>query len=109
MREVDMRRMLTLFSGISLLGLGVAYGCGDDETTFTRESVPGDEAGTPETGAPADSGGGGDSAAAIKKAKATLVATGLPDSGTPSGSIEIEDDGQQATVKITIGGATNGY
>jgi Cu-Zn family superoxide dismutase len=61
-----------------------------------------------DTGAPTDSGGG-DSATATKKAKATLAATGLPDSGTPSGSIEIEADGTQATVKISVSGATNGY
>jgi Cu-Zn family superoxide dismutase len=105
-----MRRILHLVSGLSLLALGLAYGCNDDDTTFTRTSVdPGEEGGTTaESGAPTDSGGG-DAATATKKAKATLAATGLPDSGTPAGSVEIEDDGTRATVTITVGGATNGY
>lgn len=109
-----MRRICSLVSVLSLVALvalSVAYGCTNDDTTFTRQSVdPGVEGGTiAETGAPTDSGGGGDSAAAIKKAKATLAATGLPDSGTPAGSVVIEDDGTQATVTISVGGATNGY
>jgi superoxide dismutase, Cu-Zn family len=106
-----MRRILSFVSGLSLLALALAYGCSDDESTFTRQSVPGDDSGTTETGTstPTDSGGGGDSATGTKKAKATLAATGLPDSGTPTGTVEIEDDGTQATVKITVGGATDGY
>lgn len=105
-----MRKTLSLVSALSLVVLGVIYGCSDDDTTFSRESVDGD-GGNPDpvpTNKPVDSGGG-DSAAAKKKAKATLAATGLPDSGTPSGTIEIEDDGAQATVKIDVSGATNGY
>jgi superoxide dismutase, Cu-Zn family len=105
-----MRRILSLVSGLSLFALAVVYGCSDDETPATDPGDAGDERATiADTGSPANDSGGGDSAAAKMKAKAMLVATGLPDSGTPSGSIEIEDDGNQATVSISVSGATNGY
>lgn len=105
-----MRRTLSLISGLSLLSLGVAYGCSDDTATpATEVTDAGDErAPSADTGAPIDSGRG-DSATGKKKAKATLAPTGLPDSGTPTGTIEIEDDGTQATVQINVSGATNGY
>jgi Cu-Zn family superoxide dismutase len=105
-----MRRILSVVSCLSLLTLGVAYGCSDDEETFNRESETGDGGGSSSGSVtPPKDSGGGDSAASKKKASATFAATGLPDSGTPTGSIQIEDDGTQATVKINIAGATNGY
>jgi superoxide dismutase, Cu-Zn family len=105
-----MRRIFSVVSGLSLLALGVAYGCGDDETTSATEvtDAGNDRGTTPGPVTPTDSGGG-DSATGAKKAKATFMATGLPDSGTPTGSIEIEDNGTQSTVKITVSGATDGY
>ena len=103
-------KVLGAVSVLTVVTLSVLYGCGDDETTFTRESVVGgdDASTTPDTTAPNDSGGG-DSAPAKRRAKASLTPTGLPDSGTPTGAVEIEDDGTKTTVKITIGGATDGY
>lgn len=105
-----MRKVLSVVSGLAMLATAVVWGCSDDETTPATESADGgnDVTTTPDTSTPIDSGGS-DSAAAKKKAKAMLAATGLPDSGTPSGSIEIEDDGTQATVTISVSGATNGY
>src|SRR5688572_30203606 len=105
-----MRRVLSVLSVISLSAFGVAYGCGDDETTSATEGGDaGDDRTTVADTAPPVDGSGGDSSTASKKAKATLTATGLPDSGTPMGSIEIVDDGTQATVQISVSGATNGY
>ena len=37
-----MRKILGAISGLTLLAVAAAYGCGDDEEVFTRESVEGD-------------------------------------------------------------------
>lgn len=110
-----MRRILGIVSGLSLLALGVAWGCSSDDSSATgdTEDAGGQTTTTPDTGtssSSSSSGGRTDSGGGTsKKAKATLAATGLPDSGTPSGSVEIVDDGTQTTVTITVSGATNGY
>lgn len=107
-----MRKIASVMTGLGLLVLAAAYGCSDDEATPEAEVTDaGNDLGstTPDTSTPKDSGGNGDSSASAKKAKATFAATGLPDSGAPTGSIEISDDGTQATVQISISGATNGY
>jgi superoxide dismutase, Cu-Zn family len=107
-----MRRFVSIMSGLVLITVAVAYGCSDDETTPATEATDaGNDLGssTPDRSSPPLDSGGNDSSASTKKAKATFAATGLPDSGTPTGTIEIADDGTQATVQISINGATNGY
>lgn len=105
-----MRKLLSIMSGLSIIACAFAYGCSDDETT-TATPKPADAGGdrgtVTDTGTGNDSGGN-DSGSTLLKAKANLTHTGLPNANTPSGTVEIEDNGTQATVKISITGATPG-
>jgi Cu-Zn family superoxide dismutase len=107
-----MRKALSIMSVVSLSAFGLMYGCSDDEKTNTLPRS--DAGGTTDTGSPTDSGGGGndsggnDSGSTLLKAKASLTHTGLPNAGTPAGTVEFEDNGTATTVKISITGATAG-
>lgn len=105
-----MRKALSIISGVSLAVFALAYGCGDDDSTGSTPKpldAGGDRGTVTDTGTPTTDSGGNDSGSTLK-AKATLTHTGLPDAGTPSGTVEFEDNGTQTTVKITISGATQG-
>jgi Cu-Zn family superoxide dismutase len=103
-----MRRLFAIVTGGCLLAVAFAYGCSDDAAPAKNLLADaGDDRGTvgDDPGPTTDSG---NDTGALIKARATLAATGLPDAGTPSGTLEIEDNGTQATVTINVSGATPG-
>jgi superoxide dismutase, Cu-Zn family len=107
-----MRKALSIMSVVSLGVCALAYGCSDDEKTNTLPRSDagggGDSAAVDSGGGGTDSGGNNDSGSTVLKAKATLAHTGLPNAGTPAGTVEFEDNGTSTTVKISVTGATAG-
>lgn len=101
------------FAVFFLASLGVVattYGCSDDAAEVPPEPDAGNPTRTNDSGG---SSGGNDAttdspAGTTYKAKAAIAATGLPDSGTATGSVDFTETNGTVAVSVSITGATPG-
>jgi superoxide dismutase, Cu-Zn family len=104
------RFALGLFFASAIAVAATTYGCSDD----SQEAPPEPDAGNPTRRNDSGGSSGGNDATSDSpagttyKAKATLAATGLPDSGTATGTVDFTETNGTVAVSVSINGATPG-
>jgi superoxide dismutase, Cu-Zn family len=109
---MSMHRFALGFFFASAIGASaLIYGCSDDAAGVPPEPDAGNPTRRNDSGG--SSSGGGDAttdapAGTIYKAKATIAATGLPDSGAAMGTVDFTETNGTVAVAVSISGATPG-
>jgi superoxide dismutase, Cu-Zn family len=107
------RFALGVFCASAIAVAATTYGCSDDGAETPPEFDAGNPTRQNDSGGTSSSGGSSgdattDGAVAKLKAKALIAATGVPDAGSPSGSVDFEESNGMIVANVTINGATTG-
>jgi Cu-Zn family superoxide dismutase len=108
------RFALALFSASAIAALATMYGCTDNSAEAPPELDAGNPTRRNDSGGTSSSGGTGSDATSdappppTYKAKADIESTGVPDAGTPTGSVDFSETNGVVAVQVSISGATPG-
>ena len=106
------RFALGLFFASSIAIAATMYGCNDNQAEAPPDFDAGNPTRTNDSGGTSSSGGNDATTdapvAATYKAKANIAATGVPDAGNPTGSVDFSEQNGIVNVQVAITGATPG-
>jgi superoxide dismutase, Cu-Zn family len=106
------RFVLGVFCASAMAIAATTYGCSDNDAEAPPELDAGNPTRGNDSGRSSSSGGNDATAdapvAPTYKAKANILATGVPDAGNPNGSVDFTETNGVVAVQVSITGATPG-